>query len=65
MACLLCHYEQNEPDKGKHLPGVIDETSGVYVCIECNTRTKTVDSFGLTVDELKKAAIQYKATLKI
>lgn len=58
-SCLLCHWE---PDKnsGSHIPQVIHE-SGVYVCKECVTRAKTVDSFGLTVDELKQAADFWKS----
>jgi hypothetical protein len=60
--CLLCHWEPNKPDEGDHIPEVIDEDSGVYVCFECETRTKTVSSFGLTVEELRKAAAAYKAT---
>jgi hypothetical protein len=61
--CLLCHWESDE-EEGTNLPDVI-HPSGVYVCKECNTRCKTVDSFGLTVEELKKAAIAYKINLSL
>ena len=60
MTCLLCHYRPNEPKEGNHLPGEQDDASGVYVCVECVARAKTVASFGLTVDELKLAAAAYK-----
>jgi hypothetical protein len=69
MACLLCHYEPNEPKEGDHLPDAgasklvtaVDDAIGVYVCTECVTRAKTVSSFGLTVEELRLAAAAYKA----
>lgn len=60
--CLLCHWEPDK-EKGTHLPLVIDESSGVYVCADCDLKRQTVNSFGLTADELRKAAHQYKKTL--
>jgi hypothetical protein len=62
MPCLLCHWEPNEPKEGNHLPhvGSRDDESGIYVCVECATRSKTVEHFGLTVEELRKAAETYK-----
>lgn len=55
--CLLCHWEPDE-EKGTHILDVI-HSSGAYVCKDCNTRCKTVDSFGLTVEELRRAATAY------
>lgn len=57
--CLICGYEPDEV-KEEHLPKKVDTATGVYVCSECLTRCQTVTSFGLTVDELRKAAIDYK-----
>lgn len=59
MSCLICHYDENEPNKGDHIAaiGIINKA---HVCKECVTRARTVTSFGLTVDELKIAAIEYK-----
>jgi hypothetical protein len=60
--CLLCHWEPNKPKEGDHLPdiGALDDASGVYVCGGCVARAKTVEQFGLTVDELRLAAKAYK-----
>ena len=59
MPCLLCQYRPDEPEKGKHPPAVGDPAGG-YVCKECAARARTVDSYGLTVEELKKAAFAYR-----
>jgi hypothetical protein len=47
--------------KETHLPEVIDAATGVYVCLDCVSRAKTVTNFGLTVIELGKAADAYRA----
>jgi hypothetical protein len=60
MSCLLCHYEPNQPERGDHLPGIESTASGIYVCVECNARAKTVAAFGLTVNEMKLAALALK-----
>lgn len=61
MACLLCNYDENKPKKGDHLRAVGESE---YVCTECATRAKTVTNFGLTVEELKFAAEQFKKSLE-
>lgn len=65
MACLVCHWELNEPKDGDHLPDTGAMQGGVYVCADCVTRMKTVSSFGLTVEELKNAAVAYKKAEQI
>ncbi len=61
-ACLMCNYEFDEV-KGTHQPEICDPASGVYVCLDCVIRCKTVTNFGLTVEELKKAAEMYQNAL--
>lgn len=58
--CMLCNWEWDQ-EKNTHIPEIMESISGVYVCGECNTRCKTVDSFGLTVEELRIAARNHKA----
>jgi len=59
MSCLICHYDENEPNKGDHI-AAISTVNKAHVCKECVIRAQTVTNFGLTVDELKIAALQYK-----
>lgn len=57
--CLMCNWEA-DAIKETHLPCKIDGASGVYVCVECVTRCHNIDSFGLTVAELRAAAAAFR-----
>ena len=57
--CLMCRWE---PDykKGVHLPFQFAAVANIWLCAECVTTCKTVDSFGLTVEELGKASAEWR-----